>query len=118
MNLVIDAQLPPALARRLRELGHDAKHVAEIGLRHSDDTSIWNYALEHDAVIITKDEDFAYRASQTRTTPVIVWLRVKNVSRQALLAWLEPLLPQIEHLIANGDRLIEVREAARSITSA
>jgi hypothetical protein len=43
---------------------------------------------------------------------------VKNVSRQALLAWLEPLLPQIEHLIANGDRLIEVREAARSITSA
>jgi len=118
MIAIIDAQLPPALAWRLRELGHDAKHVEEIGRRDSDDTSIWSYALAHEAVLITKDKDFSCRASQTRTTPVIVWLRVKNVSRQALLAWLEPLLPQIEHLIANGDRLIEVREAARSITSA
>ena len=109
MKLVIDAQLPPALARRLRELGHDAKHVADLGLRHADDGNIWNYALANQAAIITKDEDFAYRSSQAKVAPIIVWLRVRNVSRQALLAWFEPLIPQIEHLIASGEMLIEVR---------
>lgn len=109
MIAVIDAQLPPALARRLRELGHEAKHVEDLGLRHADDGHIWNYALVNQAVIITKDEDFAYRSSQAKIAPIIVWLRVKNVSRQALLAWFEPLIAQIEHHIANGDKLIEVR---------
>lgn len=109
MKLIIDAQLPPALASRLRELGHDARHVEELGLRHSDDTDIWDYAMAHGCVIITKDEDFAHRSSQSKVSPIIIWLRVKNISRQALLLWFEPLLPQIEHHIANGDKLIEVR---------
>jgi hypothetical protein len=34
---------------------------------------------------------------------------VKNVSRKALLAWFETLLPKIEALIEQGERLIEVR---------
>ena len=29
MRFLVDAQLPPALAVRLRELGHDAEHVLE-----------------------------------------------------------------------------------------
>lgn len=109
MNAIIDAQLPPALARRLRELGHDAKHVEDLGLMHAEDGDIWNYAFSNQAVIVTKDKDFAYRSSQAKVAPIIVWLRVKNVSRQALLAWFEPLIPQIEHLIASGETLIEVR---------
>jgi predicted nuclease of predicted toxin-antitoxin system len=109
MHFIVDAQLPPALARRLRELGHDAKHVEDLGLRHAEDGDIWNYALKNHAAIITKDEDFAYRLSQAKVAPIIVWLRVKNVSRQALLAWFEPMIPKIEHLIAGGELLIEVR---------
>ena len=33
MKFLVDAQLPPALARRLREAGHEAQHVEDIGLR-------------------------------------------------------------------------------------
>jgi predicted nuclease of predicted toxin-antitoxin system len=65
--------------------------------------------LEHQAVIITKDEDFPHRLQQSKTSPVIVWLRIGNTSRRALLEWFEPLLPQLEALILNGDRFIEVR---------
>jgi predicted nuclease of predicted toxin-antitoxin system len=32
MRFLIDAQLPPALARWLSSAGHDAEHVADIGL--------------------------------------------------------------------------------------
>ncbi|WP_343162106.1 DUF5615 family PIN-like protein [Phragmitibacter flavus] len=78
-------------------------------MRDADDASVWAYALEHGAAIITKDEDFSLRLRQSGTGPAIVWLRIGNTSRRALLNWFEPLLPQIIQLIQQGDQLIEVR---------
>ncbi len=109
MRFLIDAQLPPALAKLLEAHGHIAEHVADIGLRHARDSPIWAYAMAHQAIIITKDEDFPQRMRQTQSSPVILWLRIGNTSRRALLQWFEPLLPQIETLITQGDRLIEIR---------
>jgi predicted nuclease of predicted toxin-antitoxin system len=109
MRFLIDAQLPPALARLLEAHGHAAEHVADIGLRHAGDSPIWAYAIAHQAIIITKDEDFPQRLHQAKSSPVIIWLRIGNTSRRALLQWFEPLLPQVETLIAQGDRLIEIR---------
>ena len=75
-----------------------------------DDSPVWVYALDHEAIIVTKEEDFPHRQSQSqKDSPVIVWLRIGNTSRKALLEWFAPLLPRIEALIENGDRLVEVR---------
>ena len=109
MRFVIDAQLPPALARLLDSHGHQAEHVAEIGLRDADDSPIWRYAMSNHAILVTKDEDFAHRLGQGGTAPVVLWLRIGNVSRAGLLRWFEPLLPNIEAMILQGERLIEVR---------
>jgi predicted nuclease of predicted toxin-antitoxin system len=109
MRFLVDVQLPPALAKLLAAHGHHAEHVAEIGLRDADDSPIWDYAFRNDAIIVTKDEDFPHRFRQSKSAPVIVWLRIGNTSRRALLLWFEPLLPQMEALISQGDRLIEVR---------
>ena len=106
---MIDAQLPPALASIIAAGGHDARHVGDVGLRDAEDTSIWRYALEQNAVIVTKDEDFAVRSLRSGQGPVIVWLRVGNTSRRAVSEWLVPLLPQIINLTHQGERLIEVR---------
>ena len=65
MRFVVDAQLPPALARLLTTHGHHAEHVADIGLRDADDSPLWCYALQHQAIIVTKDEDFPRRLSQS-----------------------------------------------------
>lgn len=109
MKFIIDAQLPPVLARLLNDAGHDAKHVEEVGLREAKDAPIWRYALENQAVILTKDEDFAFRVHQSSISPVIVWVRIGNCSKRALLEWFSPLLPKILEAIAQGQRLIEVR---------
>jgi predicted nuclease of predicted toxin-antitoxin system len=109
MRFLVDAQLPPALARLLAAHGHQAEHVADLGLHDAEDSSIWNYALLHQAIIVTKDEDFPHRLSQSLEAPIIVWLRLGNTSRKALIQWFEPLLPQIVDHIQQGDRLIEVR---------
>ncbi|QPF94949.1 DUF5615 family PIN-like protein [Bradyrhizobium commune] len=36
MLYLIDAQLPPALAEAMRRVGHDAAHVAELGMANAD----------------------------------------------------------------------------------
>ena len=40
MRFLVDAQLPPALARWLVERGHDATHVHEIGMAEASDLAI------------------------------------------------------------------------------
>ena len=64
MRLLLDAQMPPGLARWLREKGHEAQPVREVGLREAEDGPIWEHARRTGAAIMTKDEDFAARAQQ------------------------------------------------------
>jgi predicted nuclease of predicted toxin-antitoxin system len=59
VKFIVDAQLPLALALASRDRGVDAVAVREIGLREADDRGIWKYAIENDAAIISKDENFA-----------------------------------------------------------
>ena len=109
MKLIVDAQLPPALAAALRETGQEATAVREIGLREAKDTAIWQYALQNNAAILTKDEDFAERCLCSTNAPVVVWLRIGNPTNPALLNWFLPLLPAVLARILAGDKLIEVR---------
>lgn len=109
MRFLVDAQLPPALARLLASLGHHAEHVFDLGLHTAADSAIWQHALEHDLIVLTKDEDFPIRRQQSGTGPSVVWIRVGNTSRRALLEWFERLLPQIEGMIRDGETLIEIR---------
>jgi predicted nuclease of predicted toxin-antitoxin system len=85
VHWIVDAQLPPDLARWLEKRGHEAEHVEDVGLRNADDPVIWQRALQHNAVILTKDEDFVLLAATNPAAPVIVWLRLGNASTRALL---------------------------------
>ena len=109
MRFIVDANLPPALARALTAQGHHADHVSDVGLRESEDDPIWDYALRHQAVIITKDEDFPRLLARPLPVPAIVWLRVGNCRNTALLSWFLALLPAVRERLEMGDRLIEIR---------
>jgi predicted nuclease of predicted toxin-antitoxin system len=109
VRFLVDTQLPAALARWLREKGHQADHVLDVNLGQSKDTPIWQYAQEHGAVLVTKDEDFAEWVRRGRPGPSVVWLRVGNSSTRNRLLWLEQLLPLIVQQLEQNDRLIEVR---------
>jgi predicted nuclease of predicted toxin-antitoxin system len=58
---------------------------SDVGLLAAKDTAIWDFALQEKAVIVSKDEDFPRRLSQSATGPAILWLRIGNSSRHALL---------------------------------
>jgi predicted nuclease of predicted toxin-antitoxin system len=109
LKILIDAQLPPGLKLMLAEAGHEALHVVEVGLRDADDAQVWEYAVREGTIVVTKDEDFAARRLREPHGPTIIWLRVGNCSRAALVRWLAPLLASIEALVEAGESVIEVR---------
>jgi predicted nuclease of predicted toxin-antitoxin system len=108
MRFLVDAQLPPALARHLAAEGHDAEHVADIGLGGAQDQAIWEYAARVGAVIVSKDEDFAQRTFLDQGGPPVVWIRLPNTRKREFLLWFEPMLPRIIEALKRGERLIEI----------
>ena len=110
MRFLVDAQLPPALARWLGDKGYAASSVRDAGFLTSDDGSIRNYAREGGWVLVTKDEDFAEEEMNFHAGPPLVWLRIGNATNRVLFAWLEPILPEIIRQLESGQSLVEVRK--------
>ncbi|NKY48640.1 DUF5615 family PIN-like protein [Nocardia vermiculata] len=111
MKFLVDAQLPPALARAITVEGHEAVHVCDIALTSASDRAVWDEALRRRAVVITKDEDFILigRACKTDVAPPVVWIRIGNCSKKALLEAFLPILPTIVRLVDGGEMVVEVR---------
>jgi hypothetical protein len=60
---------------------------------------------------VTKDEDFADMVATGREAPTVVWVRIGNARRAALLAWFEPLIDRIVEMVDVGDPGVEVGQA-------
>ncbi len=110
VRFLVDAQLPPALARHIAALGHDADHVADVGLVAASDQEIWQHAEASGAVIITKDEDFVTMRALRAHGPAIVWIRVGNTRKQALLSCTSAAWPAIIKALMRNEQVIEMAE--------
>jgi len=79
VRLLVDAKLSPVVSERLRDAGHEAIHVFDVGMARASDESIVEYALEQGYVIISADADFAaILARLDRAKPSFVLLRHVN----------------------------------------
>ena len=111
VRFLIDAQLPPALARYLEFIGHDAVHVADVGLLRADDRAIWEHASMMGATLITKDEDFVtMRTLKADRGPAIVWVRIGNSSKSRLIGRFSIVLAEIVDALQRGETIIQVSE--------
>lgn len=81
-KLLFDENLPASL---VRFIGSGSVHVTALGRRMSD-AEIWQYAREHEFVILTKDADFFDRLILEGTPPKLIWVRVGNLRIKALEA--------------------------------
>jgi len=107
LRFLVDAQLPPALARRIESLGHSAEHVADCGLTTAADDAIRSYATKTGAAIVTKDEDFAVRRV-LQEGPAVVWIRIGNTRRAELLRRIEADFAAIVAALERGETLVEI----------
>lgn len=109
MRFLIDAQLPPELARWLESKGHEARHVFDLGLATAEDDKIWAQAAADQAILITKDGDFTVLRQRLRTGPAVIWLRIGNAANRTLIAWFDERYPSILLALVACETIIEVR---------
>lgn len=78
MKLLLDQNLSPRLVARLADLFPASSHVSFLGLDHSDDVVVWDYARTHGYLLVTKDADFGELSTLRGFPPKVIWLRLGN----------------------------------------
>ena len=108
-ELWIDAQLPPALAPWIEEtFGLPARSASRLGLRDATDEAIFAAARDANAVVLTKDADFARLLSLPGPPPRVVWLTFGNTSNAHARRVLRSTLSAALSLLASGEALVEI----------
>jgi predicted nuclease of predicted toxin-antitoxin system len=95
-KLLLDANLSWRSIAILKKHFDDCFHVDSIGLTvPANDRKIWEYAKQHDIIIVTNDEDFLDLSMLNGFPPKIVLLKTGNQSRKIT-----------EHVLINAKPLI------------
>jgi predicted nuclease of predicted toxin-antitoxin system len=111
VRFLVDAQLPPALARYLVLSGHEAIHVADLGMLSARDRDIWEHAARIDAALITKDEDFVTMRALNARGPAVIWVRVGNTTNRQLLGQFSLVSSAVVSALQRGETVIEISES-------
>jgi len=109
-GFLVDGNLPVLLATTLRQEGYPAEHIKEVGLQSAKDNQIWDYALEKNAAIITKDVDFSHRITVKPQGPAIVWVQCENMKKQAQVDWFMPFVETAIKRINEGEKLVIISQ--------
>jgi predicted nuclease of predicted toxin-antitoxin system len=76
MRLLIDNNLSPRLAERLRVAGHDVVHVRDIGLQAATDGIVLERAQTENRVLVSADADFGTLLARSHAaSPSILLIR-------------------------------------------
>src|SRR5688572_30714946 len=96
MKLLFDHHLSHKLVKRLNDLFPGSQQTRLLGMSTADDRQIWEYAKQHDFMVVSLDLDFYDLSVLRGHPPKLIWLRCGNASVSA-----------IEQLLRNNLRRIE-----------
>lgn len=78
MKLLLDQNVSHRLVQRLSNLYSGSTHVRSVGLHEAGDSEVWQYALDHELTIVTKDSDFHLRSILDGHPPKVIWITRGN----------------------------------------
>jgi predicted nuclease of predicted toxin-antitoxin system len=103
LKLLVDENLSARHARTVRDLGHDAVSVVELGLSGAEDSAVRNAAIEHGRVLLTLDADFAnILRFPPGETPGVVRLRVHPAIEESIDAAIRFAIPRLDSMDLQG----------------
>ena len=104
MRLLVDNALSPVLAELLRNAGHDARHVRELGLQHAGDEEIFERAAAEDLILVSADTDFGtLLARRSASKPSLILFRGEGSRKpDALAALMIANLAQLADALTAG----------------
>ena len=109
-RFIVDTQLPPSLAKFLRQKGYDATHVVDYpsGPLTQDDEII-SITTHEKRIIVTKDSDFFDYYLLNNYPPAVLLLQTGNIKNADLFVFMNNNLDTIRELFAeNIKRLVLV----------
>lgn len=114
MKLLLDENLSRRLIPFLQHDYPGSSQVALLGLESASDTLVWQFAKEHQFVIVTRDADFEELSLVWGQPPKVIWLKTQNPSRAATLKILLDGQTTIEEVLIHHDQAcIEVSESPK-----
>lgn len=122
MKLLLDENLSPKVAERLRRDGWDAVHVRDRGMLGAPDHEVFARAFEEDRVLVTSNvKDFEKLAQGSELHGGLICLEEAAASREEQLGLIEAALAALQgadpvntivYVPVEGDiELVEVPEA-------
>lgn len=118
MRFLVDNALSPRIAVGLREAGHDAIHVRDLGLAAAEDSHLLQLAAAQQRVLVSADTDFGdLLAQKASSRPSVLLFRRRSGYRpgeqlKVLLANLNSLAEALERgsVVVVEDRRVRVRQ--------
>ena len=101
--LLFDQNISPRLIDRLADIYPDSMHVSTLGMGNAMDSDIWQYAHDHDYMIVTKDADFSELGVVNGFPPKIIWIRRGNCSTQEIESILRENYDAIKSLSSDDE---------------
>jgi len=98
MKYLIDVNVPDGLPVFQQEHMYLVKNLDP----KWSDRDIWNHAIEHDLVIVTKDADFFHWSMAAKQPPKVIHLKIGNMRLQSFTDWIEKNWHYIETLITEN----------------
>jgi predicted nuclease of predicted toxin-antitoxin system len=108
LKFLIDNALSPTVADKLREAGHEALHVRELGMQASTDEEIFELAGSEDRVLVSADTDFGTILALGRSTrpSVIIFRRTSGRRPETQAKLLLDPLPDIQEALDQGSVVV------------
>lgn len=109
MRFLIDECLSPALVRVAHDVGHEAYHVAHLGLGSAEDWTVGSYAVSEDQILVTNNRsDFRALYSRLPLHPGLL-IVVPSVERGMQIRLFEALLAKLAEIGEPMNRILEAR---------
>jgi predicted nuclease of predicted toxin-antitoxin system len=95
MRLLFDEQLSNRLPGLLADCYPDSLHIESLDLGGAPDVIVWQTAVVHRCVLVSKDEDFHRLSVMHGAPPKVVWLRLGNCTTQDIVDLLRKHLEDV-----------------------
>jgi len=103
VRFLVDECLSPTLATNLQGAGHDAVHIADLGMCGVQDTKVMQVARIQRRVLLSADTDFGELLARSNDDgPSVVLFRGHEVEPVTMTVMLLANLDQIDELLTVG----------------
>jgi predicted nuclease of predicted toxin-antitoxin system len=114
MRWLLDQGLARSAAEMLRQAGHDALHVGEIGRADAADAAILKLAADEQRVVVTLDADFhALLAMTAATQPSVIRIREEGLKGREAAQLILAIHAQFADSLLKGCVVTVARGSAR-----